>query len=159
MGGGGLTQKVRFAWQLTSGEGSTKYLTVVKGNYCPREFKENSLVLTFSEDDFLFTNSGDKTQTASINTAGAKKGRDIQFDKLIKLADELFNNEAITFTTFCKRHAQITGNSVAQAGRDHASMKKLEIIIKDEDYPKLWKLNGEVNNMENPNDPDEPTPF
>lgn len=31
MGGGGLTQKVRFAWQLTSGEGSTKYLTVVKG--------------------------------------------------------------------------------------------------------------------------------
>ncbi|HRA60464.1 MAG TPA: AAA family ATPase [Bacteroidia bacterium] len=158
MGGGGFTQKVRFAWQLTSGENGTKTLTVVKGNYCPREYKENSWVLNFSEENFLFTNTDVKIPTASINTDG--KDKDVKFDKLIHLANEIFQNEAISYKEFCARHANQTAKGIATAKRDHKAMKELEIIIKDPENEKLWQLNGSVNNMEAPPEqsPDDPLP-
>lgn len=159
MGGGGFTQKVRFAWQLTSGENGTKTLTVVKGNYCPREYKENSWVLNFSEENFLFTNTDVKIPTASINTDG--KDKDVKFDKLIHLADEIFQNETISYKEFCERHASQTAKGIATAKRDHKTMKELEIIIKDPVNEKLWQLNGSVNSMEAPSvqSPDDIIPF
>ena len=56
-GGAGLVQKVRLAIVLSEGEGNIRYFTVVKGNYCPKMYKENSLELNFSEETFLFSNN------------------------------------------------------------------------------------------------------
>ncbi|MEP7168678.1 MAG: AAA family ATPase [Bacteroidota bacterium] len=157
MGGGGLTQKVRFAWQLTQAENGKKYLTVVKGNYCPREYKENSWVLNFSEEDFIFTNTAERLATESINLDGGKN-KDTKFSKLVNLADEIFGTETISYKTFCERYENQTGKAQASAKRDHKAMKDLEIIIQDEET-KHWKLNGTPGLMENPNAPEEPLPF
>jgi RecA-family ATPase len=46
-GGAGLMQKVRLGIQLSEGENNTRYFTVVKGNYCPKEYKQNSIILGF----------------------------------------------------------------------------------------------------------------
>ena len=46
-GGSGLVQKVRLAIILTEGHGNIRYFTVVKGNYCPKEYKQNSIELKF----------------------------------------------------------------------------------------------------------------
>jgi hypothetical protein len=156
-GGGGLTQKVRFVWQLTRGEGLARYLTVTKGNYCPSEYKENSWVLMFSETDFLFTNSTQKIATDSINLDGGKN-KDTKFSKLVNLADEIFGTETISYKVFCQRYENQTGKAQASAKRDHKAMKDLEIIIQDEET-KHWKLNGTPGLMENPTVPEEPLPF
>jgi hypothetical protein len=78
-GGSGLTQKVRLAIQLSSGADNLRYFSVVKGNYCPSEFKKNSLILNFSEDNFLFTNSGKTIPTGEIGSYSnnVKKRREI----------------------------------------------------------------------------------
>lgn len=65
-GGSGLTQKVRLVIQLSEGDDTLKYLSVVKGNYCPKKYKTNSIVLEFSEETFLFENTGDEIQTSQI---------------------------------------------------------------------------------------------
>ncbi len=157
MGGGGLTQKVRFAWQLTQGESDKKYLTVVKGNYCPREYKENSWVLAFSEENFIFTNTSERLSTASINLDGGKN-KDTKISKLVNLADEIFGTETISYKVFCERYENITGKAPASAKRDHRAMKDLEIIVQDEET-KHWKLNGMGAIIENPKAADESLPF
>lgn len=157
MGGGGLTQKVRFAWQLTQGEGDRKYLTVVKGNYCPREYKENSWVLAFSEETFIFSNTSERLLTASINLDGGKN-KDTKHSKLVSLADEIFGIETISYKVYCERYENITGKAQASAKRDHRFMKDSDIIIQDEET-KHWKLNGIPATIKNSTAPDEPMPF
>jgi RecA-family ATPase len=77
-GGSGLVQKVRLAMQLSDGDGDTRYLSVVKGNYCPKIYKSNSLVLNFSEETFLFTDTGETIITTQI---GNKNDNSVQIDK------------------------------------------------------------------------------
>ncbi len=134
MGGGGLTQKVRLALQLSQGEGDVKYLTVVKGNYCPREYKQNAMELTFNEKKFLFTRTGKEIPIDLLNT---EENKSTQLDKLQELAENIFNKESITYKEFCERHNRITTKGIATAKRDHKTMKELEIIGKD---GKKWAL-------------------
>ncbi|HRH67588.1 MAG TPA: hypothetical protein PLU53_14910, partial [Bacteroidia bacterium] len=150
-------QKVRFAWQLTQGENDRKFLTVVKGNYCPREHKENSWVLTFSEENFIFTNTSERLPTASINLDGGKN-KDTKFSKLVSIADEIFGTETISYKVFCERYENITGKAQATAKRDHRAMKDLDIIAQDE-VTKHWKLNGSSGTIENSGIPEDPMPF
>ena len=115
--------------------------------------------LNFNKDNFIFTRTGKNVPRESLNQE-AGKDKDTKFEKLVNLADEIFQNEVISYKTFCERHANQTGNGLAQAKRDHKSMKELEIIIKGADG-KHWELSGTSDSTENPNIPipDEPLPF
>jgi RecA-family ATPase len=134
MGGGGLTQKVRLALQLSQGERDIKYLTVTKGNYCPREYKENSMELTFDEKKFLFTRTGKEIPIDMLNT---EENKPTQLTKLQELAESVFDKNSLTFKEFCQRHQDITGKGLASAKRDLKTMKELELIGKD---GKKWSL-------------------
>ena len=151
MGGAGLVQKARLALMLSQDASGIKYLTIVKGNYCPQELKQHAMELSFNKDHFIFTLTGKNVPRESLNQE-AGKDKDTKFEKLVILADEIFNNESITYKTFCERHSNQTGNGIAQAKRDHKSMKELEIIIKDEDFEKLWKLNGSAGTLKDTGD-------
>ena len=70
MDGGVLSQKVRFARQLTNCKGDKKYLAVVKRNYCQRENMEYSWVLNFNEGNSIFTNTSERLSTAIISLDG-----------------------------------------------------------------------------------------
>jgi archaellum biogenesis ATPase FlaH len=133
-GGGGLTQKVRIALQLSQGESDIKYLTVVKGNYCPRQFKQNAMELTFDEKKFLFTRTGKEIPIDLLNT---EENKTTQLDKLQETAEGIFEKSSLSYKDYCTRHNNITGKSFGSAKRDHASMKQLEIIVKD---GRKWKL-------------------
>ena len=160
MGGAGLVQKARLALMLSQDEAGTKYLTVVKGNYCPQEIKQHAMELSFDKDQFVFTRTGKNVPRESLNQEKGKDN-DTKFEMLVRMADEIFNNESISYKTFTERYTNQTGKGIAQAKRDHRSMKDLEIIIKDEDYDKLWKLNGTVGPLKAPssNPPEDPLPF
>ena len=100
-GGAGLVQKVRLAIQLSEGDGSIRYFTVVKGNYCPKDFKENSLELDFSEEDFLFSFTGNKIPSQEIGaqmSEGPKKSEKLM--KLSGLAKEIFDDRFLSYTSF-----------------------------------------------------------
>ena len=128
-GGAGLVQKVRLAIQLTEGEGNTRYFTVVKGNYCPKEYKQNSLQLEFSEETFLFSNTGKLIPTAELGTQPTFEKQDEKFNELERLADELFADKILSYSSFVKRYSEITGKSVATAKRAHTNLKNLELIV------------------------------
>ena len=55
-GGAGLMQKVRLGIQLSEGEDNTRYFTVVKGNYCPKEYKQNKLKQKKNKLKYLLIN-------------------------------------------------------------------------------------------------------
>lgn len=116
-GGAGLVQKVRLAIQLSEGAGNRRYFTVVKGNYCPKEYKQNSLELEFSEDTFLFTNSGTIVSTSDIGIQQDTIKKEKKDDELEILAQAILSNELITYGEFVKRFCEITGKSEITAKR------------------------------------------
>jgi len=131
-GGAGLVQKVRLAIQLTEGEGNTRYLSVVKGNYCPKEYKENSMILDFSEDSFLFTNSGKTILTSGLGIKPEIDNKEEKYTELSNIAEIIFRTNIISYCNFVKQFCEITGKSIATAKRTHNNLKKLELIIECE---------------------------
>jgi len=129
-GGAGLVQKVRLAIQLTEGEGNKRYFTVVKGNYCPKEYKQNSLELLFSEDTFLFTNTGNMIATADLGQTPEKNTKEDKIDRLNELAEAILKNCMLNHSSFVKRYCEITNQSVPTAKRAVKSMLELDIIEK-----------------------------
>jgi len=127
-GGAGLVQKVRLAIQLSEGDGSIRYFTVVKGNYCPKEYKQNSLELNFSEETFLFSNTGRLIPTADIGTKPDFKHKEEKFNVLEQIANNIFNNNLVSYGNFVKKYCEITGKSPATAKRAHSDLLKFEII-------------------------------
>ncbi|MBC7747873.1 MAG: AAA family ATPase [Methylotenera sp.] len=128
-GGAGLLQKVRLGIQLSEGDKNTRYFTVVKGNYCPKEFKQNSIVLDFSEDTFIFTNTGKLIPTNELGTQPNEDKREEKFSELENIAEEIFSNRIVSYTAFVKKYCEITGKSVPTAKRVHTNLRKLEIIV------------------------------
>ena len=57
-GGSGLTQKVRSVMQLSSSNGNSRKFSVTKGNYTPKQYKDNWLELDFDEESLVFTTEG-----------------------------------------------------------------------------------------------------
>jgi hypothetical protein len=64
MGAAGIEQKVRLALELRTdpNEENIKHLSVLKGNYLGKEYKNASFVLSFNEDDFTFENTGERVE-------------------------------------------------------------------------------------------------
>lgn len=137
MGGAGLVQKVRLAMQLSQGEDLYKYFSIVKGNYCPREIKQNAMQLSFDDKHFIFTRTGTSIPIDSLKIDEGKN-KDTKYDKLVRMADEIFGSESFTNTQFCKKYCDVIGKGIAQAKRDLKAMHELEVVIKD---GKLYRLN------------------
>ncbi|WP_157208905.1 AAA family ATPase [Mariniflexile maritimum] len=157
-GGAGLVQKVRLAIVLSEGEGNTRYFTVVKGNYCPKMYKENSLQLDFSEESFLFTNSGKLIPTAELGTKPELNNKDEKYNELVDIAEAIFKNNVVNYGNFVKEFCQITGKSVPTAKRAHSNLVKLEIIEKCNGAYRIKEKSSDDNNLDNDED-DVDVPF
>lgn len=140
-GGSALVQKVRLAMQLSEGEGDVRYLTVVKGNYCPKEYKQNSMELIFSEKTFLFENTGKLIPTNKISYQPDNGQKGDNLDELKNLAQEIFKNDILSYGKFTERYCQSTGKSVPTAKRAHTKLRNHEIIT---DCNSGYKLSNPV---------------
>ncbi len=129
-GGSGLVQKVRLAIQLSEGDGNLRYFTVVKGNYCPKEYKQNSIELLFSEETFLFKHTGKMIPTNEIGSHQVNAKNEEQNEELINIAYDIFQNDVVSYSDFCNKFQQSTGKSIPTAKRAHNTLKKLDIIVK-----------------------------
>lgn len=115
-GGAGLVQKVRLAIQLTEGDGNKRYFTVVKGNYCTKEYKQNSLQLEFSEQTFLFTNTGILIPTGQLGTKEETTKKEEKFNELKDIAIQLFNvGDMLNYGKLVERFCDITNQSAPTA--------------------------------------------
>ena len=141
-GGAGLVQKVRLAIVLSEGEGNIRYFTVVKGNYCPKIYKENSLELNFSEETFLFSNSGKLIPTNELGTqTDNKKSNDEKYNELETIAILIFGDKLLSTGNFVKEYCEITKKSIPTAKRAHANLIKFEIIEK---FNGVYRLKNSV---------------
>lgn len=127
-GGAGLVQKVRLAIVLSEGGGNTRYFTVVKGNYCPKMYKENSLELDFSEETFLFTNTGNLLPTNELGTQPDNVKKEEKYNELEETAIAIFSDTTVSYGNYVKRFCEITGKSVPTGKRAHANLIKFGII-------------------------------
>ena len=139
-GGSGLVQKVRLALQLSEGDGDIRYLSVVKGNYCPKQYKSNSLELLFSEQTFLFKNTGNILPTSEIGFARDNKGTDEKLESLVEIAIKIFGKELITHGVFTDRFMSLTNKSLATANREIKKLLNAGIIEK---YNNEYRLTSE----------------
>lgn len=128
-GGAGLMQKVRLGIQLSEGEEGIRYFTVVKGNYCPKEFKQDSIILNFSEDTFLFTNTGNLIPTSDIGSKPNDDKKQVKNNDLAKIAEVIFGSQLVSYTSFVNQFQIITGRKEASAKRAHTKLKELNIIV------------------------------
>ncbi len=129
-GGAGLVQKVRLAIVLSEGEGNIRYFTVVKGNYCPKMYKENSLELNFSEESFLFSNTGKLIPTNELGTQTESNNKDERYNELEEIAQRIFEDKLVSTGNFVKQFCEITGKSIPTAKRAHANLIKFDLIEK-----------------------------
>jgi len=136
-GGSGLAQKVRLALQLSEGDGDIRYLSVVKGNYCPKQYKSNSLELLFSEQTFLFKNTGNILPTSEIGFTSGNKGIDKKQQQLEVLAKEIFGKELITHSVFVEQFMALTEKSIATAKRKLKDLCEAGIVEKYNDKYRL----------------------
>lgn len=144
-GGSGLIQKTRLAIQLTEGDGNIRYFTVVKGNYCPRKYKQNSLKLIFSEKTFLFTNTGIIIPTSDIGTQLDNfriKERNIEVEQTAKL---ILSNKPVSYSNFVKHFCEKTGKKEATAKRAITKLVKSGFIEK---YQSNYRLKSTVDDDE-----------
>ncbi len=132
-GGGGLVQKVRCAIQLTPGEHDVKFLSVTKGNYCPREYKQNAVELKFDENNFIFTNTGNKIPLDQINPDPDKKDRDDKIQTLSNTAEVAFQKDKeLSYKQLAKQLETITTKSFPTVKRMIKNLLDLGIIGKTE---------------------------
>ena len=129
-GGAGLVQKVRLAIVLSEGEGNIRYFTVVKGNYCPKMYKENSLELNFSEETFLFSNNGKLIPTNELGSQTDSNNKEEKYNELETIAMSIFGNNLVSTGNFVKQFCEITGKSIPTAKRAHANLIKFDLIEK-----------------------------
>lgn len=139
-GGAGLVQKVRLAMQLSEGDGDIKFLTVVKGNYCPKEYKHNSIVLNFSEDTFLFSSTGILKASGEIGSGSGNSttSRDNELKKLVKM---FFSDNVFTHGEFVEQYCDYTGKSEPTAKR---GLKRLLEIGHVEKLKSNYRLKNSI---------------
>jgi archaellum biogenesis ATPase FlaH len=76
-GGSGLAQKVRAVMQLSNSDGAQRKFSVTKGNYTPKQYKDNWLELDFDDESLVFTTEGVWSNiSTSAPLVQAKKQRD-----------------------------------------------------------------------------------
>ena len=129
-GGSGLTQKVRLAVILSEGVGNIRYFTVVKGNYCPKKYKQYSLELIFSEENFLFSNTGNLILTSDIGTQPGNLREKAKKNELTVAAQSIISDEPITYSNFVKQFCEMTDKSEPTAKRAIKSLIDSGVIEK-----------------------------
>jgi hypothetical protein len=157
-GGAGLVQKVRLAIVLSEGEGNIRYFTVVKGNYCPKKYKENSLELNFSEETFLFSNTGRLIPTSELGTHTKNNNKDGKYNKLVDISQKIFEDQLVSTGNFVKQFCDITGKSSPTAKRAHANLIKFDLIEK---FNGVYRLKNSIPAESNSiiGDEDDEVPF
>lgn len=148
-GGSGLVQKVRLAIILTEGHGNIRYFTVVKGNYCPKEYKQNSIELKFLEETLLFTNTGKMIPTNGLVTQSSCGKKQDSQKELEILAEEILKNESISYGDFTNQFMELAKKSEASAKRAVKSLTESGFIEK---YQGNYRL--KITNKENEEDYD-----
>lgn len=132
-GGSGLTQKVRVAIQLSDGQDDIRYLTVVKGNYCPKKYKSNSIELKFSEDTFLFKNTKKLIKTSEVGSAKKKTKFNSKLISSSKIINEIMTKESYRYTDLVINYCKKTNESEATAKRLIKRLTQENILIKNDD--------------------------
>ena len=113
------------------------YLTPTKANYLSNEFKKQSMVLKFSEETFLFTNTGE-VKPLNDDNAFTKKPK-INYEKYIL---ELFEvDKELIYSNMVNKIVELTGTSISNAKYHINEMIKSELLIRTEN--KKYKLNIE----------------
>lgn len=130
-GGSGLTQKARVAIQLSDGNGDRRYLTVVKGNYCPKEYKSSSIELSFSEENFLFTNTNKSVLTSDIGNTSASSKTALKQNKDIKIMEKIMTDKSYKHKELVKLYTEQTEVSDSTAKRKIAELTEKKILVKD----------------------------
>jgi KaiC/GvpD/RAD55 family RecA-like ATPase len=162
-GGSGLLQKVRLAIQLSEGENGIRYFSVVKGNYCPKEFKQNSLILNFSEETFLFTSTGKTKPTNEIGMQINKTNKNEKHEELQELANTILSDKLVSHGDFVKQFCEITDKSEPTAKRAIRDLVKSGFIEKYENKYRLKNIADEGDRegideeVENKNDDEIPS--
>jgi KaiC/GvpD/RAD55 family RecA-like ATPase len=147
-GGSGLVQKVRLAIILSEGVGNTRYFTVVKGNYCPKEYKQNSIELKFSEETLLFTNTGKIIPTNELVTQYSCGNKNDSQRELENYAEVILENESITYGDFVKEFMEITNKGEATAKRAIKALTNSEFIEKVQGKYRLKNKYDQVEKFE-----------
>lgn len=130
-GGSAFAQKVRAIISLRNGNENEKLLTVTKGNYCPKEYKNKYFKLNFNEDTCTFHNTGETTIITN--------SKNNQLAKNKKIVQEIFSKkQEMSYTELWKAYMEISKDSEATAKRFVKEMTTQEIIKKTEE--KLYKL-------------------
>ncbi len=132
-GGSGLTQKVRVAMQLSDGEDEIRYLTVVKGNYCPKKYKSNSIELTFSEDNFLFNSTKKLISTSEIGKANKSSKRDQKHYNKIKIIEDIMSADTYRHTELVRKYCEKTNESESTAIRLINKLTEENVLLKNDD--------------------------
>jgi hypothetical protein len=130
-GGSGLVQKARVAMTISEGEAGIRLLTIVKGNYVPKDLKNNAIILEFSEDTFLFTDTGQKIKRDSIAALKEDEREKESIRKLEALAGTILENRALTYLDFINRFIRLTDRSRSSAKRDLKKMLDYGIVTKN----------------------------
>jgi len=157
-GGAGLVQKVRLAIVLSEGGGDIRYFTVVKGNYCPKMYKENSLELNFSEETFLFKNTGRIIPTSELGTQTESNNKDERYNELVEIAQKIFKDKLVSTGVFVQEFCDITKKSIPTAKRAHANLIKFDLIEK---FNGVYRLKNSITAENNSiiDDEDDEVPF
>lgn len=143
-GGSGLVQKVRLAIILYEGEGNKRYFSVVKGNYCPKEHKQKSLELTFSEQTLLFTNTGNTVLTSELGTQPNNIKKVEKANELEAIAEIIISDSSVTHGAFVKEYKELTSKSEVTGARDLEKLVKSGFVTKDgKNYRIATKFNDE----------------
>jgi hypothetical protein len=58
----------------------------------PKEYKQNSIVLDFSEETFLFSNTGKLIPTSELGTQPNEDKKEEKYNELENIAQEIFGN-------------------------------------------------------------------
>lgn len=143
-GSSGLVQKVRLAVIISDGEKDIRYLSIVKGNYCAKEFKVNAQILRFNEKTFLYSHTG---QHIPINAIGGVNDRNPdKFNNLLPLAQEIFEGKILRNKDVVAKFSQITNKSTSTAKRFLREVIEFGIVeqTQDEKY-KLADIDDEEN--------------
>lgn len=147
-GGSGLVQKVRLAIILSEGEGDIRYFTVVKGNYCPKVYKQNSIELKFSEDTLLFANTGKIVPTNQLVTQSSCGNKNDYKKELENYAEVILENESISYGDFVNEFMEITNKGAATAKRAIKALTDSEFIEKVQGKYRLKNKYDQVEEFE-----------
>jgi KaiC/GvpD/RAD55 family RecA-like ATPase len=155
-GGAGLVQKVRLAIQLSEADGDKRYFTVVKGNYCPKEYKQNSLELHFSEETFLFTNTGIMIPTSELGTQPDTFKKEEKINEIENIAKNVFQDKIYVHKDYLRRYCDVTGKGPADANRKLKIFKDTGIIVECQggyrlDIPNNNEVMNSIENNEDNN--------